>query len=100
MKLKFLFTVPIYFTNIYALPWYKKDAKRILSGTAWNSRNGYFNFGDEYLVQSIINKQKSEIDWLLHLKPLKTGEIRVTPMYEVDIIYANISTCLSRIKRK
>jgi len=100
MKLNFVVTVPIYFTNIYALKWYKRDAKRILSGTAWNSRNGYFNFGDEYLVQPIINKQKSEIDWLLYLKRLKTGEIRVTPMYEVKIIDHNFSTCLSRTKRK
>lgn len=65
-----------------------KDGKRIVQGKVWNSRK-FHNDGDDFICVMLVRGKRIYNNirvWLLHLKDLKNGETRVTPMYEVEII--------------
>lgn len=66
---------------------HRRDAKRILQREIWNSRK-FHNDGDDF-VSIYISRfwgDDKGIDHLLHLKDLKNGETRVTPMYEIEFV--------------
>ncbi|MBS4033438.1 MAG: hypothetical protein KGZ85_03150 [Ignavibacterium sp.] len=66
---------------------HRRDAKRILQREIWNSRK-FHNDGDDF-VSIYISRfwgDDEGIDYLLHLKDLKNGETRVTPMYEIEFV--------------
>lgn len=66
---------------------HRRDAKRILQREIWNSRK-FHNDGDDF-VSIYISRfwgDDKGIDYLLHLKDLKNGETRVTPMYEIEFV--------------
>lgn len=66
---------------------HRRDAKRILQREIWNSRK-FHNDSDDF-VSIYISRfwgDDKGIDYLLHLKDLKNGETRVTPMYEIEFV--------------
>ena len=59
-----------------------------MQGKVWNSRK-FHNDGDDFICVMLARGKRDYNNirvWLLHLKDLKNGETRVTPMYEVEII--------------
>lgn len=66
---------------------HRRDAKRILQGKIWNSRK-FHNDGDDF-VSIYISRFWGDgegIYYLLHLKDMKSGETRVTPLYEIEFV--------------
>jgi len=82
----------------YIHKWYQTDAKSIMKGIAWNSRK--IIKIDVYQVYPIEDECYNITFWLVELNQLLTGEVRVTPMYEVDVPGWQRNENYYRIKRK
>ncbi len=98
INLKPNITAPKCLVSEYTHKWYQRDAKRIMKGIAWNSRK--FIKTDVYQVYPIEDKHFNITYWLVELQQLLTGEVRVTPMYEVIVFPKTAKEVYNRIKRK
>ena len=78
-------TVPICLICDINLKWYQRDAKRIMRRNVWNSKKFLYP-GESYEIVSIRTRNYNYIYWLLELLQLRNGDVRITPMYEVELI--------------
>jgi hypothetical protein len=97
--IKFDIALHICLVSDYTHKWYHRDAKRIMKGIAWNSRK--IKYDETYSVYPIQDRNQEYKYWLAeHIQNKITGEVRVIPMYEVEIVGNTSNPDYFKIKRK